>query len=314
MRGALFREAPCPRGDFGRLWLMALDVTDLRSFYASPLGETARRFVGAILNRRWDGVAGLSIVGLGYATPYLELFEGRPLAPAGDDARRTGRRELAALRAFGLGPDRRFDAAAARFLRRSHPARPCAGNRRTSARIAVGGLARTDAGRQADRRRPESLGPLGAARHDAVRPWPSLFAGAAARPDARNPVFADLLERGALYAALAARGLAASRARDRTGQRPAVAAGRGRAGRGGDQAALSAGRRPALATGLAGTRAGAGGGPDAAAFRLGTGGSRHREQAWAPTRAAADAGFIARRRAWRSAPWPSDRRSGRARV
>lgn len=58
---------------------MALDVTDLRSFYASPLGETARRFVGAILNRRWDGVAGLSIVGLGYATPYLELFQGRPL-------------------------------------------------------------------------------------------------------------------------------------------------------------------------------------------------------------------------------------------
>jgi SAM-dependent methyltransferase len=58
---------------------MALDVTDLRSFYASPLGEASRRLVGAILTRRWNAVSGLSIVGLGYATPYLELFEGQPL-------------------------------------------------------------------------------------------------------------------------------------------------------------------------------------------------------------------------------------------
>jgi SAM-dependent methyltransferase len=58
---------------------MALDVTDLRSFYASPLGETARRHVGAILSQRWDSVAGLSIVGLGYAPPFLEMFHGQPL-------------------------------------------------------------------------------------------------------------------------------------------------------------------------------------------------------------------------------------------
>ncbi len=58
---------------------MALDVTDLRSFYASPLGETARKLVGAILSRRWDAVAGLSIVGLGYATPYLDFFQGQPM-------------------------------------------------------------------------------------------------------------------------------------------------------------------------------------------------------------------------------------------
>jgi SAM-dependent methyltransferase len=58
---------------------MALDVTDLRSFYASPLGETTRRLVGGILSRRWDSVVGLSIVGLGYATPYLELFRDQPL-------------------------------------------------------------------------------------------------------------------------------------------------------------------------------------------------------------------------------------------
>jgi SAM-dependent methyltransferase len=58
---------------------MPLDVTDLRSFYASPLGQTSRRLVGAQLTRRWDAVSGLSIVGLGYATPYLELFAGQPL-------------------------------------------------------------------------------------------------------------------------------------------------------------------------------------------------------------------------------------------
>jgi SAM-dependent methyltransferase len=58
---------------------MALDVTDMRGFYASPLGETVRRLVGAILKRRWEAVAGLSIVGLGYATPYLDMFQGQPL-------------------------------------------------------------------------------------------------------------------------------------------------------------------------------------------------------------------------------------------
>jgi SAM-dependent methyltransferase len=58
---------------------MALDITDLRSFYASPLGETARRLVGGLLIRRWCAVAGLSVAGLGYATPYLDLFRGQPL-------------------------------------------------------------------------------------------------------------------------------------------------------------------------------------------------------------------------------------------
>jgi len=58
---------------------MALDVTDLRSFYASPLGETARRLVGGLVTSRWGSVAGLSIVGLGYATPYLDFFKDQPL-------------------------------------------------------------------------------------------------------------------------------------------------------------------------------------------------------------------------------------------
>jgi SAM-dependent methyltransferase len=50
---------------------MALDVVDLRSFYASALGRVARRFVRAIIARRWTNCSGLSMLGIGYATPYL---------------------------------------------------------------------------------------------------------------------------------------------------------------------------------------------------------------------------------------------------
>ena len=53
---------------------MALDVVDLRSFYAAPLGRVARRYIGAIVCERWDAVAGQSILGIGYATPYLDAF------------------------------------------------------------------------------------------------------------------------------------------------------------------------------------------------------------------------------------------------
>lgn len=50
---------------------MSVDVTDLRAFYASPLGVVARRFVGRVVGRFWTDLRGLSLLGLGYATPYL---------------------------------------------------------------------------------------------------------------------------------------------------------------------------------------------------------------------------------------------------
>ena len=53
---------------------MAQDVVDLRSFYASPLGEVARRFVLRLVRARWEDCTGLSLLGIGYATPYLDLF------------------------------------------------------------------------------------------------------------------------------------------------------------------------------------------------------------------------------------------------
>ena len=58
---------------------MSQDVVDLRSFYASRLGETARRFVLRIIRERWDNCAGLSVLGVGYATPYLDLFRGEAM-------------------------------------------------------------------------------------------------------------------------------------------------------------------------------------------------------------------------------------------
>jgi SAM-dependent methyltransferase len=53
---------------------MPIDVVDLRSFYSSSLGEVARRVVHKILRQRFSNCTGYSILGVGYATPYLEVF------------------------------------------------------------------------------------------------------------------------------------------------------------------------------------------------------------------------------------------------
>lgn len=49
-------------------------VTDLREFYGSGLGQTARRFVGRRIRDAWPNVRGMAVLGLGYATPYLPPF------------------------------------------------------------------------------------------------------------------------------------------------------------------------------------------------------------------------------------------------
>jgi len=53
---------------------MSMDVVDLRNFYAQRLGVVARRFVGRGIRARWSDTAGLRVLGIGYATPYLGLF------------------------------------------------------------------------------------------------------------------------------------------------------------------------------------------------------------------------------------------------
>jgi SAM-dependent methyltransferase len=54
---------------------MSVDVTDLRAFYGSPLGAVAQRFIGRAIGRFWTDLRGLSLLGLGYATPYLPTFQ-----------------------------------------------------------------------------------------------------------------------------------------------------------------------------------------------------------------------------------------------
>jgi len=53
---------------------MRRDVIELRRFYAGPLGRAARDMLGRKLAETWGDVTGLDVLGLGYATPFLERF------------------------------------------------------------------------------------------------------------------------------------------------------------------------------------------------------------------------------------------------
>jgi SAM-dependent methyltransferase len=53
---------------------MPVDVVDLRHFYDQPLGRAARRFIDRIIKQRWTSCSGLSVLGIGYAPPYLNGF------------------------------------------------------------------------------------------------------------------------------------------------------------------------------------------------------------------------------------------------
>jgi SAM-dependent methyltransferase len=50
------------------------DVIDLRDFYASSLGQVARRMIRRRLREMWPDLTGQRVVGLGYATPLLRPF------------------------------------------------------------------------------------------------------------------------------------------------------------------------------------------------------------------------------------------------
>lgn len=49
-------------------------VEDLNRFYATPEGQVAQRLVSARLKDQWSDVRGLDVLGIGYGTPYLDLF------------------------------------------------------------------------------------------------------------------------------------------------------------------------------------------------------------------------------------------------
>lgn len=53
---------------------MQFDAKDLRDFYRTPLGNVVRRQLVHRIRARWQRVAGLTIAGVGFATPYLGSF------------------------------------------------------------------------------------------------------------------------------------------------------------------------------------------------------------------------------------------------
>jgi len=55
---------------------MHLDVGELQAFYDGHLGQIARRLIRQRLREVWPSVRGQSVLGLGFATPYLRPFQG----------------------------------------------------------------------------------------------------------------------------------------------------------------------------------------------------------------------------------------------
>lgn len=51
-----------------------MDVVELREFYASPLGNATRRLISAKLNSRLGSLNDVCVLGMGFATPYLDEF------------------------------------------------------------------------------------------------------------------------------------------------------------------------------------------------------------------------------------------------
>jgi SAM-dependent methyltransferase len=64
---------------------MRRDVLELREFYATPLGAAARLMIARKLGEAWGPGDGLDVLGIGYASPYLDGFRSR------------GRRAVAAM-------------------------------------------------------------------------------------------------------------------------------------------------------------------------------------------------------------------------
>jgi SAM-dependent methyltransferase len=54
---------------------MWTDAIDLRKFYSSALGTVARRMIKRRVRAMWPNVSGMEILGLGFVTPYLDVFQ-----------------------------------------------------------------------------------------------------------------------------------------------------------------------------------------------------------------------------------------------
>ena len=70
---------------------MHLDILDLTTFYASPLGGVTRRIIAQKVRAHWRRAEGETVISLGFGTPYLGSFRGEvrrlgAFMPAGQGA------------------------------------------------------------------------------------------------------------------------------------------------------------------------------------------------------------------------------------
>ncbi|MGQ0673704.1 MAG: class I SAM-dependent methyltransferase [Hyphomicrobium sp.] len=70
---------------------MQIDVTELKQFYATPLGQVVRRLLSHRIRARWRGASLGTVMGLGFASPFLGAFRRdavrlAALMPAGQGA------------------------------------------------------------------------------------------------------------------------------------------------------------------------------------------------------------------------------------
>jgi SAM-dependent methyltransferase len=65
---------PAPAKDYARG--MQFDATGLASFYEEPMGQVTRRIVLKRLRLAWPNLAGLRVLGYGFAVPYLRPMLG----------------------------------------------------------------------------------------------------------------------------------------------------------------------------------------------------------------------------------------------
>jgi SAM-dependent methyltransferase len=52
------------------------DVVDLHDFYQTEIGNVTRQLLGARIRAMWPDLKGQSLLGLGFATPYLQRYRG----------------------------------------------------------------------------------------------------------------------------------------------------------------------------------------------------------------------------------------------